>query len=110
MSEKLEIRYCGFWDFPLAFVVRWESSLYLFFREFDDDQDDYEDHYRVFLLPQWIDEETEAPWRQIMTHATDFLGEVAVKDVLFDPTHRREIDAVIFQSLAALREPARVLA
>ncbi len=110
MSEKLKIRYSGFWDFPLAFTTRWGNRLYLFSREFDDNQDNYEDRYRVFLLPQWIGEETEAPWQQIMTQTTDFLGEVAVKDVSFDPTHRQEIDAAIFQTLAAQREPAGILA
>ncbi len=109
MSEKLKLHYSGFWDFPLAFLVRWEGSLYLFFREFDDDQDEYEDHYRVYLMPFWPDEEIEACWGRIETKATRYLGKVAVRDVTFDPTHRQEIDAGIFQMLVALPEPVGVL-
>ena len=84
--------------------------MYLFFREFNDDLDECEDHYRVYLMPPWSDEKIKASWLQIEAQATRYLGKVAVSDVLFDSTHRREIDAVIFQSLAALREPAGVLA
>ena len=109
MSEKLKIHYSGFWDLPLAFMVRWKGSLYLFFREFDDTQDEYEDHYRVYLLPPWTEEETKSSWERIETKATMHLGKVAVKDVTFDPTHRQEIDASIFETLAALREPAGIL-
>ena len=110
MSEKLPIRYSGFWDFPLAFTVRWKERLYLFFREFDDARDDYEEEYRVSLLPPWTDEEIEASWgRQIETQAADCLGAVAVKDVSFDSTHRREIDAAIFQTLAAPRKAVGVM-
>ncbi len=104
MNKTLPILYSGFWDFPLAFTVRWESCLYLFFREFDDDADDYEDQYWVYLLPPWTDEEIEASWGQAKSQALDFLGQVAVKNVLFDPTHRREIDPAIFQTLAKRRE------
>jgi len=103
-SENVKILYSGFWDFPLAFTARWEGNLYLFFREFDDETDEYEEHYRVYLLPLWTEEEIEASWGQIETKATEYLGKVAVRDVSFDPTHRREIDAAIFQTLAVPRE------
>ena len=106
MSEKLKILYSGFWDFPLAFTVRWEGHLYLFFREFDDDLDECEDHYRVYLMPPWTDEKIKASWLQIETQAVQHLGKVAVSDVLFDPTHRQEIDVAILQTLPLPREPA----
>jgi len=105
MSMKAKILYSGFWDFPLAFMVRWEGSLYAFVRDFDDDLDEYEDQYRVYLLPSLTDEEVEASWLRIETRATDYLGEAAVKDVAFDATHRREIDTAILQTPAAPREP-----
>ena len=108
MSEKLKIRYSGFWDFPLAFTVRWEGRLYLFFREFDDARDDYEENYRVSLLPPWTDEEVEASWLQIETQAEEPLGKVAVRDVPFDLTRRCEIDAAVFQALAVPRTLAGV--
>lgn len=108
MSEKLPIHYSGFWDFPLAFTVRWEGRLYLFFRAFDDERDDYEDDYRVSLLPPWTDGEVEASWLQIESQAEEYLGTVAVRDVLFDPTHRREIDSAVLQALAVPRELAGV--
>lgn len=103
-SESVKILYSGFWDFPLAFTARWAGNLYLFVRDFDDDKDEYEDHYRISLLPHWTDEKIKASWLRIETQATQHLGEVAVKDVSFDATHCREIDAAIFQALASPRE------
>ena len=105
MSENLKILYSGFWDFPLAFTVRWEGRLFLFFREFDDDLDECEDQYRVYLMPPWSDEKIKASWLQIEAQATHYLGKVAVSNVSFDSTHRQEIDAAIFQTLAPLRRP-----
>lgn len=84
--------------------MRWKGSLYLFFREFDDEMDECEDHYRVYLMPLWTDEEITVSWRGIETKATEYLGKVAVRDVSFDPTHRREIDSAILQTLAVPRE------
>lgn len=106
MSTKAKIRYSGFWDFPLALTVRFENRLYVFVRDFDDDLDEYEDHYRVYLLPPLTDEEIEASWLRVENRATDFLGKVAVKDVAFDATHRREIDIAILQTLNLPREVA----
>ncbi len=105
-SESVKILYSGFWDYPLAFTARWEENLYLFVRDFDDDKDEYENHYRVYLMPLWNDEKIEDSWLRIETQATQYLGEVAVEDVSFDSTHRSEIGTAIFQTLAAPRELA----
>lgn len=104
MSTKAKIQYSGFWDFPLALTVRFENRLYVFVRDFDDVLDEYEDHYRVYLLPPLTDEEIQSAWLRIEDRATDYLGKVAVKDVRFDATHRQEIDIGIFQTLTAPRE------
>ncbi len=102
-----EIIYCGFYDYPLAFVVRHRNALLLFWREFDDALDDYSDTYEVFLLPDFADEEVKVMrvWDGLPERATRRLGEVPVKDIVFDPTRRREIGTAVLDALMS-REAA----
>ncbi len=106
MNQTTPILYSGFYDFPLAFTARWEENLYVFVRDFDDDLDEYEDQYRVFLLPSLTDEEIQSSWLRIENRAIESFGKVAVKDVRFDSTHRKEIDSTVLQALTAPREVA----
>ncbi len=106
MHTTAPILYSGFYDFPLAFTVRFQGNLYLFARDFDEDLDEYEDHYHVSLMPDLTDEEIQTSWLQIEKRATASLGKVAVNDVRFDATHRQAIDPAVLQSLALPREVA----
>jgi len=106
MSSNAPILYSGFYDFPLALAVRWEGNLYVFVRDFDEEADEYEDQYRVFLMPPLTDEEIQSSWLRVENRATRFVGKVAVKDVRFDATHRKEIDTAVLRALLAPREVA----
>ncbi len=101
MSVMAKILYSGFYDFPLAFTVRFEGKLYVFVRGFDDDADEYEDRYRVYFMPPLTDEDIQASWLQIETKAIDYLGEMAVKDIVFDATKRHEIETDVLERLLA---------
>ncbi len=106
MSSSAPILYSGFYDFPLALTVRWQGDLYVFVRDFDEDVDEYEDEYRVFLMPPLTDEEIRSSWLRIEHRATRPVGKIAVKDVRFDATHRKEIDTAVLRALRAPREVA----
>ena len=97
MSKQASIVYSGFWDFPLAFVVRDERKLFLFLREFDETLDDYQDEYRVFLLPDIPEHEVRRHWANIETLAARYLGKVSVREVKFDKSHREKIDTDVLQ-------------
>lgn len=103
MPDKAGIIYSGFYDVPLAFVVRHGGRQYLFWREFDDALDAYPDAYRVFSLPGLSDEAIKSSWLRIGSLATAFLGEVPVAEVKFDPTRRKEIESGVLEKVAGMR-------
>ena len=101
----VKIIYSGFYDVPLAFTFSYRSSKYLFLREFDDELDDYTATYKVYSLPDLSDAEIEKSWQRIDELATRYLGEVAVNDVIFDSSKRREIDPSIVDALPSEKTP-----
>lgn len=105
---KAPIRYSGFYDVPLAFVVQHQGTYLLFRRDFDDDLDDYPDAYEVYALAGISDKMAEIPWTHLAEFTGERLGQVSVRDVQFDATKRREMDTAILDSLAAPREAVTV--
>jgi hypothetical protein len=97
MSE-VKIIYGGFWDFPLAFAASYENVQYLFYREWDDELDDYEDEYDVFILPNLSEDEIKRNWALALEKAKPF-GKIPVKQVVFDSTHRLIVDTVTFDRI-----------
>lgn len=104
MNKKAKIIYRGFYDLPLAFVVSHNGRQLLFWRDFDDDLDEYPETYQVYLLPCLSDEELTGSWERLPERAINFLGEVPVGDVQFDSTRRREIDTAVLDALLPARE------
>lgn len=51
MSEWSGIEYREFCDVPRAVVARRDGNLYFFNSRFDEELDDYIDHYEVWRLP-----------------------------------------------------------
>ena len=103
VAGRAGIIYSGFYDVPLAFAVWHGGRQYLFLREFDEALDDYPDAYRVFSLPGLSDEVIKSLWRSIGGLATEFLGEVPVQEVKFDPTMRKEIEPGVIDKVAGMR-------
>lgn len=101
MSQTARILYAGFYDHPLGFTVRHQGALYLFWRDFSDDLDEYEDAYRVYAMPPMTDEAIQSSWLNLNETATALLGEVPVKSVVFDETRRREIKTDVLDRLLA---------
>ena len=99
--SMIKINYSGFWDRPLAFVVEYRGKQLLFSREFDETVDEYEDAYRVFVLPNVSDQDLAMPasWEDLPELSSGYLGKVPVKDVQFDATYRKEIDTNVIDAL-----------
>lgn len=105
---KASIRYSGFYDVPRAFAVQHHGACLLFQRDFDDELDDSPDHYEVYPLPDVSGSRAERRWAYLPELAAKRLGQVPVRDVLFDAAKRREIDTAILDTLAAPREAVTV--
>lgn len=99
MGTLVKILYSGFWDRPLAFVVRHRGVQLYFCREFDEDADEYQDAYKVFVLPNLLDDEINASWGHLYQNTTRYLGQVPVKQVVFDSSFRESIDTDLADAL-----------
>jgi hypothetical protein len=66
--------------------------------EFDDDQDEYDDSYKVYRLPFRSEEEIKSHpnyWMELST--AEYLGRISIAEVGLDETRRQSIDAQVFQ-------------
>lgn len=99
MSEKLPFIYRDFYDVPRMIVVHHRGLLILLESRFDVQADDYSASYKVFVLAGMSQDELEGSWEHLSLKATKFLGEVLVRDVEFDSTFRKEIDAGLIDRL-----------
>jgi len=111
MTNRVSIKYMGFWDVPRIFIVRYLGQNYLFSSPFDEALDDYPDSYKVYLLPDIQEHELPKDWTTLVAKATRFLCEVPVSRVQFDATLRQTIDSGILDEIsprqAAVSEPGR---
>jgi len=95
---EVNIIYSGFWDFPLAFAASYENVQYLFERGWDDELDDYESEYEVYILPNLSEDEIRKDWALALEKAKPF-GKIPVGHVMFDSTHRLTVDTVTFDRI-----------
>ena len=96
MSNMVSFEYSGFWDVPLGiFVMHWGKAFVLI-REFDEDRDEYEDHYDVYVLPDAVAPLTrgisENFWNAFTEKHLSPTGRVPIRLVKFDDTKRKELD------------------
>jgi hypothetical protein len=99
MDNGAPIKYRGFWDVPRIFLVPYQDKLFLFDCAFDEITEDYPDYYRVYVLPNLADEEPAGSWAKLHLKAIQYVGEVPLASVRFDPSKRREIDSTILDQL-----------
>jgi hypothetical protein len=96
----LPIKYHDFYDIPRAIVVEYRDRLYFFDCPFDDEIDDYQDHFVVYELPvdakEWVGELED--WSQLSTQGRK-IATVRVSEVKLDDTRRQLLDDQIFVSL-----------
>jgi hypothetical protein len=98
-NDWISIRYLGFWDVPLNFLVRWDDHLLLFDCPFDEELDDYPDHYTVYDMPELMVKDIEGSWDLLPQKAMSKIGTVSKTDVTFDGTRRKAIRSEVLQRL-----------
>lgn len=87
MSEwsGIEYREC---DVPRAVVARRDGNLYFFNSRFDEELDDYIDHYEVWRLPPLSDEQLSGSWIGLEAVAFERLPDVGLRDLPFEVSSR----------------------
>ena len=106
MPHTAPFIYRTFYDVPRFLVVDYQNQRFLFDSAFDNDLDEYPNFYQVFLLGEVTQETLSGSWINLAERAERSLGEVPIKDVVFDATLCREIQTDILDDLLAAPRPA----
>ncbi len=101
-AEWLPIRYRDFYDVPRAIVVEWRGGLYLFDCLFDDELEDYEPFYNVYLLPDEVKDSIGSMSWTDLGHRGRLIGRVNTGDIELDVTKREALNASVFERLPPL--------
>src|SRR6266853_5213243 len=93
MKRWTSIRYRDFYDIPRIFVTEGATRTFLFDCRFNDEKDDYEEMYKVYLMPKLDEKDLAGGWQSLSAKAERLLGEIRTSEVEFDPTLRHQINA-----------------
>jgi hypothetical protein len=99
MSQTTKIVHRDFYDVPRMLILNHRSLKLLFDCKFDDSLDAYPSTYKVYVLPQEIDEHSLQSWDALPEEVAKYLGDIPVDQVIFDASRRAEIDTQIIDNL-----------
>jgi hypothetical protein len=92
------ITYREFYDLPRMVTMTHRGLKLLLDCKFDESLDEYPASYRVYVLPQEIDEHALHSWEALPEKARKYLGDIPVDQLIFDPSKRAEIDTDVIDS------------
>ena len=101
MSAWAGIQYRDFYDVPRMFLTQTETAVYLFDSRFSDVNDEYDDHYEVYLMPKNDEMHTRSDWRGLEKLAIRHLGRVKVSSVEFDNSKRKEVNLDVLAKITS---------
>jgi hypothetical protein len=82
----VDILFWDYYDFPRMFVTRWHGKLLFFECRFNEDRDDYDDYFSVYVLPPaWAEHLSDRHWPSITNLGSEgrLVGRIPVKEVTF---------------------------
>jgi hypothetical protein len=110
MNHKAPIQYRDFWDIPRIFIVEHQGHNFLFDCPFDEELEDYQNEYRIYLLPMLAPDDFAGSWGNLSRKAVSYLGEIPIGRVHFDASKRKEMNADLLEELIAhLSKPKQVV-
>ena len=89
-------KYVDFYDVPRLILLKYRDRLFLLASYFDEEKDDYEDNYSIDILPSLVEQRILESSRKVLEEEIEgrlHLGEIHVKDVVFDRTRRQMLDS-----------------
>lgn len=88
-------------------VLRHRGKLLLLLSEFDEELDEYPDEYLVYLLPETDGDSLPALTLKFFAETPrTLIGNIAIKNVVFDPTNRQTLDPSCLDDLLDQHEIA----
>jgi hypothetical protein len=98
-EDWLSLQYRDFYDVPRVVAVEYHGHVYLFDAPFDDEIDDYADHYTIYRLPASAVARLDAPSWEGLPSLGEEIGRIPVPEVEFDETKRQRLNASVFRRL-----------
>jgi len=96
MVEMTPFTYGGFCDVPRCLTLRYRGSRLLLQSAFDEDLDEYPAEYSVYVVPESADDSGTVCSPEFLSKTPmACIGQIAIDQVVFDPTKRKELDASI---------------
>lgn len=109
MKKAHIVQYRDFWDIPRIFIASFGQDWVLFDCKFNEEIEDFETKYRVFLMPTELQAtDLTGSWKELPEKALRFLGEIQVDDVEFDESRRKYINSEIISNLLTARRDEEV--
>jgi hypothetical protein len=99
MKRWTPIKYRDFYDIPRIFLAETPEQVFLFDCPFNEEQDEYETTFKVYLMPAVGEQELAGSWKDLPRTATRLLGEIRTSDVEFDPTLRQQVNLEVVSRL-----------
>jgi hypothetical protein len=94
-------QYVDFYDVPRTIVLRVHGRWLLLRSAFDERADEYETEYSVYPLPGSFEPIPEGvPWKFLDEIELRCIGKISVREVQFDPSKRKQLDASILENIA----------
>ena len=100
--------YRDFYDVPRMILVRHRDRVFILDSSFNDESDDYRDHYIVYELAveDVSDANLAGSWADLPSRARSCLGSVPLASVTFDATRRQTINTEFLDALLSKPRPA----
>ena len=91
--QMVSFKYVDFYDVPRLIMFRYQDHLFLLASYFNEDTDDYDENYSIEVLPSWVEQKiADLSWQVLEEDiGARLLGEIPVKDVIFDQTKRQSL-------------------
>jgi len=99
MNQMAKFSYRDFYDVPRMIVLNHNGRKILLDCKFDDVLEEYPPTYKVYILPQGINEFGETSWESMPARAIKYVGEIEVKQLIFDHSKRAALDTGIIDEL-----------
>lgn len=84
-------KYGNFYDVPRLIVLKYKGHAIMLGSYFNENKDEYEDSYSIYLLPSSIKEEISKSLYEGNVNAK-LIGNVPIKSVVFDTTKRNALN------------------
>jgi hypothetical protein len=108
MAKMTPFKYGGYWDVPRYIVLSYRGWSLLLRSEFDDEIDEYEANYTVFILPESAGESMlKGNWELYNKASLTEIGQIPVSSVAFEQTKHEELDPSCLDALIVKHEASQ---